>query len=562
MFDRREAVSGAAVTHHFYCNDFYFLTNPEEFVYNHLASDPKWQLLARPVTVKEFEQMAKLSASFFELGMELTDYRKCVLNAKNGEAELTFEMPPDCDMSFTYSFWISTKGQDDEGMTNADSFKGIKLERYIFLQRVENIIKATINFPVSGKFKIDLFGRKSNISDEKGSSTHSHICAYVIYCDKPKNNCQPLPENSIQEWGPTFRSEKAGLQAITHTTGTVKMLKGEADVEFKADDDVEILAKLSGSSDDNLEHYVIHYRDGDKIIVRTKVPEKGQYALKIFSKRKGEEGSFNGVCTYLVDADTAPVDKAPFPNVNNGLVGPSSKFGSVLKLLSPNTYMNETDETEMLFIFKVLSQVDLMCHLKKGKQDGSTVDKTDMVMESKEGDKYTCHVRFPEPGNYLLEVFSRPSDAQDGTTYSFTTNCLVKALKGNVNAVPFPKTFSSFKEGKLLKPLSGVLPSKQMVHFALTAPQACDVVAIVNGEWTHLSRGENGIWEGDATTGAAGTTAKISGKSDTGGDSYWGYMNFEVSLYSPLIVWNNKIEEEEEKKNVYSTNDTEKIEIK
>ena len=488
-------------------------------MYTHLANDPKWQLLARPVTVKEFEQMAKLESTFFTYGMKVTEYLKCVLYAKDGETELTFEMPGNCAMNFTYRFWISNKGQ-------SDSFKGVKLKRYVFLQHDGKILTAKINFPVGGKFKIELFGSHST----KGTS-NCQICEYVIYCDKPKRNLQPLPENALAEWGPTSRNELAGLTPITHPTGTVKMLKGESKVEFKADDDVELLTTLCRSSGEKLENYVLHYRNGDKIAMRTKVPEKGQYALNINSKRKGERGSFNTVCTYLVVADTAPVDKEPFPNVTNGRVGPSSTSGCVLKLLSPESYMTETKETEMLITFEILTRVDLKCSLKKSNQDGSTVNKSDMVMDSMEADTYTCHVRFPEPGNYFLEVQSRPSSSPRDTTYSHTTTCLVKATEDNAICLPFPQKYNSFKEGKLLKPLFGVLPSNEMILFALTAPKACDVVVNVNEELTHLIRNKKGIWEGDATTGAAGTTVKISGKSDTDDDSYMDYINFEVNRH-------------------------------
>ena len=511
--NRRGAVTGGTITQHFSCDNFYFLTNPEEFVYTHLASDAKWQLLARPVTIKEFEQMAKLIRPFFNFGMKVTEYLKCVLYANDGKTELALEIPDNCDLNFTYRFWISNKGQSDK----ADSFKGVKLKRYVFLQRAGKILTAKLSFPVQGKFRIDLYGNSLE------------LCNYVIHCDKPKINLQPLPENALDEWGPTSRNELAGLAPITHPTGTVKMAKGESDIEFKAEDDVELLTTLYGSSGEKLENYVLHYRDGDKKAVRAKVPEKGQYALNINSKRKGERGSFNAVCTYLVEADTAPVDNSPFPDVYDGRVGPSTTSGGVLKLVYPTSYMTETKEAEMMFTFEVLSRVDLICRLQKCNQDGSTINQFDMVMESIEADTYICHVRFPEPGNYLLDVYSSSSSSPIDTTYSHITTCLVKATKDNDICPPFPYKYDSFKEGKLLKPLFGVLPSNEMILFALTAPKACDVVVNANEKLTHLIRNKSGIWEGDATTGAAGRIVKISGKTDTDDDSYMDYILFEVN---------------------------------
>ena len=36
-------------------NDFYFLTDPEEFIYTHLPHEEEWQLLVRPVLRHEFD---------------------------------------------------------------------------------------------------------------------------------------------------------------------------------------------------------------------------------------------------------------------------------------------------------------------------------------------------------------------------------------------------------------------------------------------------------------------------------------------------------------------------
>ena len=46
-------------------NEYYFLTNPEEFIYSHFPTDSRWQLLARAVKPEKFQQMAYLRPGFF-----------------------------------------------------------------------------------------------------------------------------------------------------------------------------------------------------------------------------------------------------------------------------------------------------------------------------------------------------------------------------------------------------------------------------------------------------------------------------------------------------------------
>ena len=521
--DRFRAIAGCDVTQIFHCNGFYFLTNPEEFIYTHFPEDSKWQLLARPVTKDEFEQMAYLKQPFFEHGMGLDDCKKCVLHTSKGEVKISLRMPAPYTMSFTAQLWISVKGQ------NENKFNGIELKRYVFLQRVGELMITLLNFPVTGKYKIEFFGRSYRYFDNEEHASHLNLCSFLIHCTNVDKKFKPLPEIDVKEWGPSFRNEQAGLIPITHATAKISMPARKLLMEFQAEEDVDILPKITGLSDVNLGDYVIHYRDGSKIVVIAKVPEMGEYALQIFSKRRRHEGHLNEVCTYFLDANTTPVDTTPFPNIPNGQLGHSSaNFKDTLKLVSPISYMMETRDIDLLFKFEVVAQVDLICVLKQGSNDGDTVNISDMVMGKREAAEYTCHLRFPSPGYYLLEVYTRPSGSPDDTTYSLTTKCLVNAIKGDQNALPFPKIYNKFKDGTLIQPLSSVLPSNKVVHFALKSPQSCDVVVNVNDERTYLSKGRDDVWKGDITTGAAGGVIKIDGRSDPGDNTYWRYTDFEV----------------------------------
>lgn len=58
------------------CNDFYFVPDPEQFIYSHWAPNDDDQLLARPVTLDEFMQMALLRQAFFEHGLVPTSHPK------------------------------------------------------------------------------------------------------------------------------------------------------------------------------------------------------------------------------------------------------------------------------------------------------------------------------------------------------------------------------------------------------------------------------------------------------------------------------------------------------
>src|SRR6202034_1523577 len=49
--------------------EFYFLTPPEQFIFNHLPKDSKWQLLDNVVSQEEFLKGPTIPADLFALGV-------------------------------------------------------------------------------------------------------------------------------------------------------------------------------------------------------------------------------------------------------------------------------------------------------------------------------------------------------------------------------------------------------------------------------------------------------------------------------------------------------------
>lgn len=56
-------------------DDHYFMTDPEEFIYEFFPHDPKWQLLPRPIALEDFERIPFVRSLFFKYGLSFTDPR-------------------------------------------------------------------------------------------------------------------------------------------------------------------------------------------------------------------------------------------------------------------------------------------------------------------------------------------------------------------------------------------------------------------------------------------------------------------------------------------------------
>lgn len=54
-------------------DDHYFCTDPEEFIYEFFPDEAEWQLLPRPITLRQFELLPFVRSLFFRYGLRFTD---------------------------------------------------------------------------------------------------------------------------------------------------------------------------------------------------------------------------------------------------------------------------------------------------------------------------------------------------------------------------------------------------------------------------------------------------------------------------------------------------------
>jgi transglutaminase/protease-like cytokinesis protein 3 len=73
-------------------NEHYFLTPPEEFIYDHFPSDENWQLLDDPIDLAEFENMPLLKSAFFKYGLQLDSHRECLIEV-DGSSRVSILAP-------------------------------------------------------------------------------------------------------------------------------------------------------------------------------------------------------------------------------------------------------------------------------------------------------------------------------------------------------------------------------------------------------------------------------------------------------------------------------------
>lgn len=67
-------------------DEFWFLTDPEQFVYFCLASKPEWQLLKQPWELSKFVNVPQFTKYYFGCGLTLTSQHAAILKSHNGQS--------------------------------------------------------------------------------------------------------------------------------------------------------------------------------------------------------------------------------------------------------------------------------------------------------------------------------------------------------------------------------------------------------------------------------------------------------------------------------------------
>lgn len=128
----------------------YFMTPPSEFVYDHLPEDAGWQLLDKPVSKSDFEQLVHVKSRFFRYGLKISGPTQATFEAK-GEANVSLFAPEDVLLTAS----LERAGGDP-------SPAGTKLEGFTFTERDKSRYDIFAEFPEKGSYILRAYAKKRN----------------------------------------------------------------------------------------------------------------------------------------------------------------------------------------------------------------------------------------------------------------------------------------------------------------------------------------------------------------------------------------------------------------
>ncbi len=171
--------------YHRWFDDHYFMTAPDEFIFDHLPEQESWQLLPEPLSKAEFEDLVYVESDFFNLGLVAMERNGSI--AAGGEVNLSVYAPEDV---------VMMAGLESEAEV---------LEGRTLCQREGMRYEIRARFPEAGSYALRVYAKKR---DDPG--VYKSVMQYNINASSGAENGFPLTFGRFGEVGAHLYSPMEG----------------------------------------------------------------------------------------------------------------------------------------------------------------------------------------------------------------------------------------------------------------------------------------------------------------------------------------------------------------
>ncbi|OWF35614.1 hillarin-like isoform X1 [Mizuhopecten yessoensis] len=301
--DEKDVITGLA-TFYYRCDEFYFITDPEDHIHQHFPDDPKWQLLECPISLTEFINLPIVKSPFFNYGLKFANHYDGTQYTSNGIIVLQLKIPNLLGFGYT----LDAKDSDMDPH---------KLEGRVMLRIIGHKAIFTVAPPKTGKYFLTIYAK-----EDWHSETLQSACAFRVKCREKRENIRsPFPK--VPFFGPTPSMSQYGIVPQTHIDPLVVFSYDDVIFQFQIQKDVKLTHTLQyhgpfQSDITDFQRYVfVRYRDEKSISYQVRCPIMGKFVFNIFggtvTSPEENTGHLECLFRYLLDCKHPAKDKRPLP---------------------------------------------------------------------------------------------------------------------------------------------------------------------------------------------------------------------------------------------------------
>ena len=479
-------------------DEYYFMPDPHQLIFTHFPDDRNWQLVERPISLSDFENLVPVKSAFFKYGLQILTHREAVITT-NREITIRTGCPPARAHQLAFTFTLAySDGREEYG--------SVKLNRFGMQEMVDNVTFFTIRPPEKASYRLIIYAK--DLAQQSKEGVYGGVCEYELVCQSNPPNAQPFPPCVHTSWGPGDSATKYALQP--RQKGAIfSTVRGMAEVRFSLPRDLRFTAKLKSNDQDEkaLQGYIMH-RVVEKVAIFTiTAPNKGEYGLEIYANDPDADGnSLYHAYQYLLICTDMPGPAEPLPALPPGYLGPQPSFRKLgLTAGSHCDPFIQLDSGDLQVTFTMeqpLRMTSQLIYVSEGKSE----DFTDYILQQGRENTVIFVIKLPKMGLYKFQIYGLPySDTSESLpgVYNYLVNC----HQTQASLVPFPKQYGQWKEGCFLhEPLDGQLsPNRQnkgsastyqAIYWKLEVSKANSVAVVIGEDWTQLEKKGN-VWESE-----------------------------------------------------------------
>ncbi|KAL7890169.1 hypothetical protein AOLI_G00024270 [Acnodon oligacanthus] len=529
-------------------DDFYFLTDPSEFINSHFPDDQHWELLDAPISMEQFELRPLKTSAFYTLGLTLLQPTQYKITTEDGEA--TVSMTSSKPLTFTYELRQRDIQMGVPGQREVDSSCGL-------LSVTRQGMSLRLLPPDPGDYELKLFARA-----EGDSGALRWVCSLELECPAIRQS-QPLPANPYVSWGLGTGAGELGVKgcSVLNEEPVEVGEGGECTVILHTSRPLMMVCELTHPVlDPALTKRCLALQiASERLVCHVLCPYKGFYRLSMFVRDYSDRsGSFQNAGNFLLHCKGQGADLNQLYPPDLGLwCGPGMRTEAAgLSHFSHTGALVNTPQGRCNITFHCAS-TELQIHVvlsaemnqvnskqalsaeqhQKNKVDSKHGPGSELSQKnqdnSKQGlnaelhrealfplsryvlltsmdSKVTVSVSAPRFGVYRLGLYGRTPPQQDYTPlcdYVLRSTC---ERCGD----PFPCVYSAWGKGcVLLEPRSGLLAPRSWVSFRVRVPVARRV-SVLAEDRAELKMNKSRVWEGEAFTGCATQVKLIAAMSE------------------------------------------------
>ena len=237
-----------------------------------------------------------------------------------------------------------------------------EMRNFTVVHETNDELTVILKIPEPDDYALQIYAKEGN------GGSYLCVCSYLVVAGYASIDPTPFPTLRERRIGSASGNKYLKITPKSHTSPLIDApISGELEIIMATPVQCEIFYHMILKVDENeqsKDEYVFQSQTATELKFQVRIPEAGNYALKIYGKESGKRGDHTKVYTYLIQAKLPCKSCLPFPRTYLA-------WGTGCELLEPVDGILPTNQTIHMAL-KVPTAVKMAansssqrCYLKK-----------------------------------------------------------------------------------------------------------------------------------------------------------------------------------------------------